>query len=636
MSKMTNIQIELQEKITEANLAYRKGTAIISDTQYDALVDEYVELFGEDDFITEIGFTDDSDNRMEELPIIMGSMNKLKTIDEYQKWLKSKNIPANTLMVITPKYDGLSLCTEEMTKEAWTRGNGIKGQKSPEHFKMIEDSNIGHDVYCFGEVIMKRSTFELKYAEEFANPRNMVSGLMNHKTPQPALADCDYIRYGVETFDKRKLTKIDQLELCNDINKVKVPYFTCPASALTIDIIMELFGKWSKDYEIDGVVIDINDVNLREQLGRETSKPNPAFARAFKGNFEEIMETTVNDIIYQVSKNGKLAPVGQVTPVSCDGATVSNVTLYNARTVIDLGIAPGARIKIKRSGMVIPKVVEVLTPMTPQLPTHCPECGKELIWNETDVDLMCVNPECPATSIKKLYAFFKIIDADCFSEGTIDAFVAAGYDSIKKILAMKESDMVKLDRVGKRKAEKIYEGIHSKLQGIALPTLQHASGFFQGLGSKKLALVEKALNDFDFINHSKSPLYELQKIDGFSNKSAQMYMNGIHLFNEWVKDLPCTFAELVEAPIVTGSKFKGQVVVFTGYRNPEAEKKIIAEGGEIGNKVNKKTTMLVMKVKGSGTSKEQAAIDLGITILDKDEFEKMLNMNHQGRYITKQ
>lgn len=624
MSKIADKQIELQEKITEANIAYRKGNAMIEDSEYDAFVDEYVELFGEDEFISQIGYNDESDDRMEDLPIIMGSMNKIKTIDEYQKWLKSKNIPGDTLMVLTPKYDGLSLCTDEYNKDAWTRGNGVQGQKSKEHYKIVGPSDGKHKAYCFGEVIMRRSTFESKWSDEFANARNMVSGLMNHKTPQENLSDCDYIRYGVEMFDGTPLTKTLQLDFCNKLNKVSVPYFTCAADELTIDIIMDLFSKWSKDYEIDGVIIDINDFNLREKLGRETSKPNPAYARAFKGNFEQIMETTVNDIIYQVSKNGKLAPVGQVEPVNCDGATVSNVTLYNARTVIDLGIAPGARIKIKRSGMVIPKVVEVLTPMTVELPTHCPECGKELVWNETDVDLMCVNPECPATSIKKLYAFFKIIDADCFSEGTIDAFVAAGYDSIKKILAMKESDMVKLDRVGKRKAEKIYEGIHSKLDGISLPILQHASGFFQGLGSKKLALVEKALQDFDFITHSKTPLYELQKIDGFSSKSAQMYMNGINLFNEWVEDLPVKLAEPVEEPVVTGSKFAGQVVVFTGYRNADAEKRIIAEGGTIGNKVNKKTTMLVMKAKGSGTSKEQDAIALGITILDKNEFEKMI------------
>lgn len=624
MSKIADKQIELQYRITEANLAYRKGNAIMEDSEYDALVDEYVEMFGEDEFISQVGYNDESDDRMEDLPITMGSMNKLKTVEEYEKWLKTKNIPKSTLLVLTPKLDGLSLCTDEEDKDAWTRGNGVQGQKSREHYKMIGPSAGKTSGFFFGEVIMKRSLFELKYSDDFANPRNMVSGLMNHKTPQPALSDCDYIRYGVEMHDGTKLTKRQQLDLCNKINKVAIPYITCLASDITIDMITELFEKWSKDYEIDGIIIDINDVELREKLGRETSRPNPAYARAFKGNFEQVMETTVNNIVYQVSKNGKLAPVGQVEPVSCDGATVSNVTLYNAKTVVELGIAPGARIKIKRSGMVIPKVVEVLTPMDAELPTHCPECGKKLVWNETDVDLMCVNPECPATSIKKLYAFFKIIDADNFSEGTIDAFVAAGYDSIKKILAMDVSDMVELDRIGERKAEKIYEGIHSKLEGITLSTLQHASGFFQGLGSKKLALVEKALQEFDFINHSKTPLYELQKIDGFSNKSAQMYMNGIHLFNEWVKDLPCTIAEPIEEPVVTGSKFAGQVVVFTGYRNVEAEKQIVAEGGEIGNKVNKKTTLLVMKKKGSGSSKEQNAISMGIKIVDKDEFEKML------------
>ncbi|MDA3779350.1 MAG: hypothetical protein PF487_03840 [Bacteroidales bacterium] len=626
MSKLTISQINKQKELIKANVAYRKGEAIVEDNVFDALIDEYTMIYGEDDFINEIGFEDASDERMEKLPIIMGSMNKIKTIEEYKKWLKSKEIHEDEIVVLSAKYDGLSLCTDETyAKKAWTRGNGISGQKSSMHYERIGIlPNNEYDAYCFGEVIMKRDTFARKYSEKFANPRNMVSGLMNHKKPSNPLADCDYIRYGVKFFSGLEVSKLEQMEFCNQLNSVPVMYKSFKASEITLELITNLFEEWSKDYEIDGIIIDVNDPKIRKKLGRETSKPNPAYARAFKGNFEEVMETTVNDIIYQVSKSGKLAPIGQVTPVSCDGATVSNVTLYNAKTVRDLGIAPGARIKIKRSGMVIPKVVEVLTPMAAVLPTHCPECGKELSWNETEVDLMCINPECPAIRITKLYSFFKIIDADSFSEGTIDAVVTDGYDSIKKILLMSLSDFEKLDRVGKKRAENIYEGIHSKLTDISLPILQHASGFFQGLGSKKLALVEKVLTDFDFITHSKTPIMELTKIDGFSTKSANMYMNGIHLFNEWVKDIPCKLAEPKEEPKATGNQFENQVVVFTGYRNKEAEDTIIAEGGSIGKKVNKKATMLVMKTKGSGTSKEKDALNLGITILDKDEFENML------------
>jgi len=625
MSKLTIPQINKQKELIAANEAYRKGEAIIEDSLYDTLVDEYVSLYGEDTFISEIGFADASDDRMEDLPIIMGSMNKIKTIEEYKKWLKSKGIKDDELLVLSAKYDGLSLATEEnSSNKAWTRGNGIKGQRSTEHYEIIGSCKNDYDAYCFGEVIMRRDTFADKYADEFANPRNMVAGQLNHKTPNAMLADCDYIRYGVAYHSGLEVSKLEQIEFCNQLNEVPVMYTVCNASEITVEIITELFEKWSKDYEIDGIIIDVNNAEIRKELGRETSKPNPAYARAFKGNFEEVKPTKLNAIISQVSKTGKLAPVGQVNPVKCDGATVSNVTLYNWRTVINMELAPGAEITIKRSGMVIPKVVEVITPMDAIVPTHCPECGKELSWNESDIDLMCINPECPAIAITKLYSFFKTIDSDSFSEGTIDTVVEAGFDSIKKILAMSLEDLIGLERIGQRRAEKIYEGIHSKLQNISLPILQHASGFFQGLGSKKLALIEKALIEFDFVHHSKTPNIEICKIDGFSTKSANMFMKGIHLFNEWVEDLPCTISEPEAAPVVTGSQFKDQVIVFTGYRNKDAEVRIVAEGGTIGKKVNKKATMLVMKAKGSGTSKENDALALGITILDKDEFENML------------
>ena len=625
MGKAIDKQLELQEKITKLNNAYRKGSSIVDDSFYDFLVDKYIELFGDDDFINQVGFEDEADDRMEDLPIIMGSLNKIKTFKEYQKWLISKKIPSDTLLVCTPKYDGLSFCTDENTNKAWTRGNGIKGQRSDEHFKIIGTSCDNYDAYCYGEVIMRRSIFNEKYANEFANPRNMVSGQLNQKVPSNSLADCDYIRYGVEFYDNTQLDKIEQLNFCNKLNKIKVPYRIFKANELTINDINKMFIEWSKDYEIDGIVIDINSIELRQLLGRETSKLNPAYARAFKGNFEEVKETTCVDIIYQVSKTGRLVPVCKVEPVNCDGAIVTAATLYNASTVVDLGIAPGSRVKIKRSGMVIPKIIEVITPIEAKLPTYCPECGKELVWNETDIDLMCINPDCPAIRMTRLYAFFKIIGADNFSEGTINTFVEAGYTSIKDILSMTTEQMVKIDRIGKRKAEKIYEGIHSKLQNISLPVLQHASGFFQGLGSKKLALVEKALQEFDFLTHSKNPIHELVKIDGFSTKSANIYLQGINLFNEWVKDLPCIITEPEKEPEVTGTLFKDEVVVFSGYRNSDAEKRIIAEGGIIGKKVNKKTTLLVMKSKGSGTSKEQDALVLGVKIVDKDEFEKMLN-----------
>jgi len=616
----------LQSTINKYNLAYRQGESLVSDEEYDKLINEYIEKYGNDDFINEIGFENIADSRMQELPIIMGSMNKIKTIEEYKKWLVSKNIPDDTLLVLTPKYDGLSLCTDEETKDAWTRGNGITGQYSPKHFELIGINPHLLSAYAFGEVIMKRNTFLEKYSEDFANPRNMVAGQLNHKTPSEILTDCDYIRYGIEIKDGTQINKLTQLDICNQLNAVEVPFETCNANELTVEKLTDLFAKWSKEYEIDGIIIDINDSELRTSLGRETSKPNPAYARAFKGNFEEVKETQANSITYEVSKFGKLAPVAQVNPVSCDGATVSNVTLYNAAYVKNMGITPGVKITVKRAGMVIPKIVEVLNPGEVELPTVCPECNKPVVWTYNkkgeEVDLMCINPECPATKIKKLYSFFKIIDADNFSEGTINTVVEAGFDTISKILKMTISDFEKLERIGKKKATNIYNGIHSKLDNINIAKVQHASSLFVGLGSKKLALIDKYIIENNKI--SKCTQSEIESIPGFSEKSARIYLDAIDLFTEWVQYLPINIIRYKAPEEPIGNSFKDEIVVFTGYRNKDAEAFIISQGGKIGKKVNSKATMLVMKQTGSGTSKEKDALKLGIKILNKDEFEKLL------------
>lgn len=615
-----------QEKISEANIAYRKGEEIMSDYEYDLLVDEYINKFGEDIFISQIGYIEENDRRMRKLPIIMGSMNKIKTIEQYKLWLKSKNIPAGTVLVLTPKYDAISLCVDEEFFDAWTRGDGVKGQYSNEHFKLVINENGGKSrpLYSYGEAICRRDVFQENFADIYANPRNMVSGLFGDEIPKADfVSKLDYIRYGVEYKDGSKLSKQKQLSICNIINTVEVPYHVCTVEDITIELMTELFFKWSVDYEIDGIIIDIDDVTLRESLGRETSKPNPCYARAFKGDFEEVRDTKINDITYEVSKNGNLCPVGQVDPVNCNGAMVSNVTLYNAKYIMSSGIHIGAIVKIKRSGMVIPKIVQVFPTMSPSLPAVCPVCGSKVEWDDTTTHLHCTNVDCPAVLVKRIYMFFETIEADSFGRGMMDIFIQGGYNDIKTILNMNTYEMQLLDRMGEKKAQNIYNGIHSKLKNIELPKLQHASGYFSGLGSKKLALIEKTFGDLK--EQQNLTIEQIITIDGFSDKSAQVFLNGISKFIDWVEDLPCTIKKYEKPVVVEGGKFAGQKFVFTGYRDDDAERYIRLNGGEVMNGVSKKCTHLIMKEKGSGSGKEQKAIDLGLVIYDRHEFDAIMS-----------
>lgn len=212
------------ELAKQSNQEYRTtGKSKLSDPEYDVLIEEIVQLQDKLKSLSpghelldfnphQIGYKVDGD-RKSKLPIVMASMEKLKSFEDILDWIRLKEIPAGTKFVLTPKYDGLSLCVDEETNEAWTRGDGVEGQKSDAHFeKMGEFYPKPVPIYSFGEAIIKKRLFEERYSfavagevDGYANPRNMVSGKLNDKNPSIALSDFDYIRYGMEYKTERPI-----------------------------------------------------------------------------------------------------------------------------------------------------------------------------------------------------------------------------------------------------------------------------------------------------------------------------------------------------------------------------------------------------------------------------------------------
>lgn len=622
---------ELEIQIKEANKHYRTGDATISDQQYDLLVDELEKLDPNNELLNEIGLKLEGE-RMQDLPVPMASMNKIKTFEQFKKWLKSKDIPSDAILVCTAKFDGLSFCVDERINDAWSRGDGKQGQYSADHYKLIkgraENVTAPANFYSIGEVIMPRQVFEVnKFLKDdgtpFKNPRNLVAGKINDDVPNEILKHCVFIRYGMFHLDgtSYKHNKTEQLDSLNKINPIKVDYKTFKASEITEDILISLFHEWNTTFEIDGLIIEVNDHNLREELGRETSTGNPCFARAFKHeSFEDVAPTPVIGLNGQMTKQGFLAPVIQVEPVLLNGATVSNVFADNAKYVVENGIGIGAIVKIKRSGMVIPRIVEVIKKADQTyLPTNCPSCNGDLTWNETKVQLCCTNDDCPAQRLQKIVAFFEILEVDNMGEGVCEQLYDAGYDTVAKILNMSKEDMKALDRFGDRKADIVYGNIKKAITDVPLSKLQHATGCFKGLGSTKLELVTWA--------DETTPLSSLCEVEGFSDISAKNFKEGIVKFNKMMEELNgfITVKIQKDKPQISGDKCKDWVVVFTGFTNEEMEKFIVENGGKIGSGVNKKTTHLVMKVKGSGSSKEQKAQELNIPIFDADEFKNLIS-----------
>ena len=616
------------EKLEEANEKYRQGNPIMSDYDYDQLLETLFDYDPQNEYFNKVGHSVSDESRKAKLPIEMASMNKIKSMDDINDWCRLKGISKNEVVIITPKFDGLSLCVNELTEDAFTRGNGEYGQKSNEHYKLIgnklyenSDDLLGSVAfsYTYGEVMMSKSTFMTKYSSEFANPRNLVAGLINSKEAGEPLRDCNYIKYGGIPFDGFKdefKTKEDILNYLNQNQKEEVKNFKCKISELTEGILIELFHNWSVDYEIDGLIIEINDLTLQDKLGRENSSNNPVWARAFKHpSFEQSAETDVIGITWNISKNGLLKPVVHVNPIRLDGVTVSNVTGNNARFVKDMGIGIGAKIVIRRSGMVIPLIVEVLESVEFVMPTIE---GVEIGWNDAGIELMTLT-ETDEQKIKKNIAFFEILEADQLGTGVITQLWDAGYKTIKDILNLTTSDLEKIDRFGKRKAQIVFDSIQKSVTNVSLSKLQHATNIFVGMGSKKLALLEHF--------KEKPTVEQVMKIEGFAEISAKSYVDSYDNFFDFIKDLPVTITEKVEV-VAVGDDFEGMVVVFTGLRLKEEEKLLELRGAKIGSSVSKNTTHLVCKDPNSGSSKLEKAKSLGIEIMSVDDLNILLKKSN--------
>jgi len=235
-------------------------------------------------------------------------------------------------------------------------------------------------------------------------------------------------------------------------------------------------------------------------------------------------------------------------------------------------------------------------------------------WNENGVELVTLT-ETDEQKFKQLVSFFEILEAENFGEGVIKQLWDVGYKSVKDILDLNPRDLEKIDRFGARKSVIVYNSIQKSIKGVSLSKLQHATGIFKGLGSKKLALLEHFT--------TKPTINQVLEIEGFAEISAQSYIDGYDKFNDFIKDLPITIEEKKES-VKVSNDLDGMNFVFTGVRRTDLESVIESRGGKIGSGVSKTTTHLIMKAVGSGSSKEKKAMELGVKIMTVEQLETLL------------
>lgn len=630
-------QKELEEKIVEANRLYREGNPIMSDKEYDSMKERLEKHFPDSDILKK-AIVEESvkGDRMEKLPYPMFSLEKVKTVDEIVRWTKDVwGLSSNDRIVITPKYDGISLLVDETTNDCWTRGDGTEGQNSRDHYRYVNHGNPMNKRGCFtfGEAIIPIGMF-LKNVKPlgYKSARNAVAGAFNADDfNAQVLGNTAYVRYGIMNSDRDKSMQL--AELRNDYGNYATQYWVTSAGVFddnktALTYLNDLFES-IKNFKCDGLVIEVDNKTKREELGR-LPNGNPRYAIAYKNpDWQERYTTKVQKIEWSISKDGKAKPVIVFDPVEFDGATVSRCTGYNAKYITDNHISPNAYIVVSRSGDVIPKhletvgySVELFREMCDGM-MICPSCGNPLKWDETLTDIVCINPDCKEKIIKQITYFFATLETEEMQEATIRKFYEGGLDSVEKIVNASEKELSQIEGIGAKLSKKLRKQFDSYAEnGVPFAKLLSAYNVFGGvIGEKTCQMIFDSLSDEDIdtiFKEGKAPMKSLLAVPGVAETTAKIFNNGIGIFFNIIEDSPFPISYVKNNVVLADNP---ESVCFTGFRNKEWEERLSKEGHKVVSGVSKNTTILVTKDKESSSSKVKKAKELSVLILTPEEFE---------------
>ena len=651
---------QLSQLIRTANNAYYcNNQPIMTDNEYDVLREYTLEKYPANAAAQE-GHTESlcADAQGEKskvtLPYEMWSMDKIKPdTAALDKWKQTYKGP----YVLSCKLDGVSglYSTEGPKPKLYTRGNGTVGQDIS-HFLPYFNLPKTKNITLRGEFIVSKEVFKSKYAADFANSRNFVAGVINQKKPDPLkAADLSFVTYEVLQPQLKPSQQMQFLtELLPKTKTVKnksafavVEYQV--VTDITNQVLSDLLLKWRSEYayEIDGIIC-INDALYPRITG------NPMHAFAFKMMMsDQTAEAKVVDVIWTASKDGYLKPRVQIEPVNLSGVKIEFATGFNARFIETNKIGMGALIRLTRSGDVIPHIIAVVQPATePQMPTVPYE------WNSTHVDIMLMNKADDLTvKEKNITSFFSSLEVDGLGAGNVKKIIAAGFDTVPKILAMGEDDFLKVQGFKEKMAQKVRESIFVQVYQATLPELMHATNIFgRGFGTKKFKLILEKEPTI-LTDTSVDKIKRVAKIEGLAMKTAEQFVNQIPAFlaflteaklesklhtagvqkkKEGANNTEGTAGVHAEGVHTAGVDTAGVIdknhplygkkYIMTGFRDKALMAKLEALGAEQGSSVRKNTFVLLIKDADEENSKTAEARALGITIMPIETFKAKYNL----------
>lgn len=618
---------DIKNKIVSANSAYRSGTPIMSDQAFDDLCDEYQKLVSEDEWNA---FRDSLHEKAGKVkhPFIMGSLDKIKYEEpEAVKQFIDNHCPC---LIASAKVDGISCrlhYEDGKLVSASTRGNGEFGEDITDKIKYVNcvpkvlgTGKFGDEYKSIdirGELVILKADFATMTG--FANARNACAGIMNRKDWNAD--DVSKITFVAYTILGNKFTKEAQFAYLNSWggfcvawNKQFRTYEFLHKTADEVATTMFEYASQEFEYETDGLV-------LCNTTYRNEAKYRPDECKAFKIN-QLVAETKIVDVVWEgPSKNGVLVPVAILEPVELGGATISRCSLYNLDFLKNMKVAYGSRVKLMRSGDVIPKIIEVIDKLGDagtigiDWPTECPCCGSSLDYSE--VNPKCINAHCEDKLLHQTVDFIKRLGVKSASEATLEKF---NIKSIPDLLTFKANPRYKSE-------VKLESELLSKVFSRSKQELLAAMNF-EDLGE---TLINKIVDFYGYDNIEAGKPY-VGLPPGVGELTLQKFkdkiLENLEYVNKFINDSRYNYLEVTGNDSMNIQK-NGMSVCFTGKLNTMSRSKAskLAEdnGFEVRGGVNKGLTYLVTNDPNSGSSKNRKAKELGTKVITEDEFLKLCN-----------
>jgi len=579
----------------------------------------------------------------------------MEELDEFDRRVRDLAGRERVDYVTEHKFDGLSislLYEGGVLTRGVTRGDGTTGEDVTANVRTIRSIplrvdaaelkklRLPRDFEVRGEIIMPLRAFEAlnekqeeQGAKRYANPRNVAAGSVRVLDPEITKSRrLDFYAYYLLAGGREPMRlHSEALEALAKMHfKVSPDWRVCSSLDAVKKFIQSWEGKRAKlPYEIDGIVIKLNEIALQQELGFTAKAPRWAVAYKYQARQET---TVVNDVIFQVGRTGTLTPVAVLEPVEVGGVTVSRSTLHNMDEIERLGLRIGDTVIVERAGEVIPHVIKVVKEGKPRreiiVPDRCPECHSRIHKDPEEVAYRCVNASCPAKRKESLLHFASrhAMNIDGLGEKIVDQLVEKGLvKDIADLYELKMDDVAALDRMAEKSAQNLLDEIKAS-KNNSLARLIYALGI-RFVGERTAQLL--AAHFASLPKLAEATVEQLEEVTEVGPKVAQSIAD---FFSEpanqklikRLKDEGLKMTEKREA--LESTRLAGKTFVFTGAlarrSRDESAAEVMRHGAKVSGSVSKLTDYVV--VGADPGSKYDKARSLGVTILNEDEFDQLL------------